>query len=46
MEERECNRCHHKWFKRKKSEPILCPACKSPYWNKERVREVPKQQNK
>ncbi|KKN40001.1 hypothetical protein LCGC14_0737720 [marine sediment metagenome] len=30
-----CERCGHKWFKRKKN-PVLCPKCKSPLWNKKR----------
>ena len=33
----ECNRCNHKWAT--KREPKNCPSCKSPYWNKERVRK-------
>jgi len=30
-----CERCSHKWIPRiKKTElPIICPKCKSPYWN-------------
>ncbi len=28
----ECKRCGHKWIPRKQ-EVILCPKCKSPYWN-------------
>ena len=35
----ECNRCHHKWYPRHLSMPKVCPKCKSPYWNKERVRK-------
>jgi DNA-directed RNA polymerase subunit RPC12/RpoP len=38
-----CLRCDHGWNSRcpdhedfKKWKPILCPACKSPYWNKEK----------
>lgn len=29
----EC-RCGHKWTPRKDSVPVVCPKCKSPYWNK------------
>jgi DNA-directed RNA polymerase subunit RPC12/RpoP len=32
-----CERCGHEWIKRKKGDkkdPIVCPKCKSPYWNK------------
>lgn len=32
----ECNRCGHKWPT--KIEPKCCPKCKSPYWNKARIR--------
>jgi len=33
----ECNRCKHKWAT--KINPKYCPKCKSPYWNKKRVRK-------
>lgn len=39
-----CERCEHQWIPRVtldelksgdiKEEPIICPKCKSPYWNK------------
>ncbi|MHA1827128.1 MAG: hypothetical protein ACTSX6_00620 [Candidatus Heimdallarchaeaceae archaeon] len=30
-----CERCGHEWIPRiKTQEPIICPKCKSPYWNK------------
>ncbi|MBT3582630.1 hypothetical protein HN777_01270 [Candidatus Woesearchaeota archaeon] len=31
-----CERCSHKWIPRikTKEDPIICPSCKSPYWNK------------
>jgi predicted Zn-ribbon and HTH transcriptional regulator len=32
-----CNRCDYLWFPRTLNEPKVCPACNSPYWNKERV---------
>lgn len=33
-----CERCGHKWIPRTKidEDPIICPKCKSPYWNKPR----------
>jgi len=31
-----CERCGHKWIPRNKQLPIICPKCKSPYWNKPR----------
>ncbi len=34
-----CNRCGHEWYPRSEKEPKNCPHCKSPYWNKERVRK-------
>ncbi len=37
-----CNRCGHKWIPRENGEPAVCPSCKSPYWNKARVRKVAK----
>jgi Zn finger protein HypA/HybF involved in hydrogenase expression len=35
LHELECKRCGHKWNPRKK-EVIICPKCKSPYWNREK----------
>jgi len=39
----ECNRCKYKWISKKK-EPVSCanPKCRSPYWNKPRVRKKKK----
>jgi len=31
----ECKRCGHTWVPRK-AEVLLCPKCKSPYWNRPR----------
>lgn len=36
-----CERCKHKWVPREDKKPLVCPKCKSPYWD--RVRK--KQQN-
>ena len=37
-----CNRCGNTWEPRSLDKlPGTCPACKSPYWNKERVRWHP-----
>lgn len=35
-----CNRCGHTWSQRKADLPKNCPGCKSPYWNKDRVRQL------
>ena len=35
-----CNRCNHKWVPRSENIPKVCPKCKSPYWNKKRVRKL------
>lgn len=35
----KCLRCGHKWKSKYKRKPITCPECKSPYWNKPRVRK-------
>lgn len=28
-----CERCNHEWIARIKEDPVICPKCKSPYWN-------------
>jgi DNA-directed RNA polymerase subunit RPC12/RpoP len=38
VEAYKCERCGHIWIPRKydagkKKDPIICPKCKSPYWN-------------
>ena len=35
----QCERCEHKWITRSEELPIVCPNCKSPYWNKPRNTE-------
>jgi rubrerythrin len=30
-----CKRCGHKWVKRTE-DPVRCPGCKSPYWDREK----------
>ena len=36
-----CNRCDHEWAQRSnKLEPKTCPRCKSPYWDKPRIKKV------
>lgn len=30
----ECERCKHRWITRSEESPVVCPKCKSPYWNK------------
>ena len=49
IERYQCERCDHKWRPRKfnlqsdkNEQPHICPACKSPYWNKPRVHKAPK----
>ena len=30
-----CERCGHKWVPREgKKKPVVCPKCKSPYWDR------------
>jgi DNA-directed RNA polymerase subunit RPC12/RpoP len=32
-----CARCSHEWVPRVEAiTPLVCPKCKSPYWNKAR----------
>lgn len=33
MKKEKCLRCGHEFIKRIDN-PIVCPKCKSPYWNK------------
>lgn len=37
----KCKRCGYEWTPRSNKLPEVCPnrKCKSPYWNKERVRK-------
>ena len=30
----KCERCGHEWAPRSEEIPIICPKCKSPYWNR------------
>lgn len=32
----ECEKCEYKWVPREttEDEPIICPNCKNPYWNR------------
>ena len=34
-----CLRCKHEWIPTGDRPPKVCPKCKSPYWNKPRVRK-------
>jgi Zn finger protein HypA/HybF involved in hydrogenase expression len=39
LEGYKCERCSHVWLPRKygtKEDPVICPKCKSPYWNRPR----------
>jgi hypothetical protein len=49
----ECNRCHYQWYPRINREckiviPSVCAntKCKSPYWNKERVLNIKRKNNR
>jgi len=35
----KCERCEHEWIPRSKEHPIICPKCKSPYWDKPRKKK-------
>jgi predicted Zn-ribbon and HTH transcriptional regulator len=34
-----CERCSHIWISRngRTESPVVCPRCKSPYWNKPKI---------
>ena len=34
MYECKCERCEHEWITRTEESPVVCPKCKSPYWDK------------
>ena len=37
----KCERCGHEWIPNDiNTEPRVCPKCKSPYWNKPRIRPM------
>lgn len=38
----QCLRCRHKWQKRQRGKPTLCPKCHSPYWDKPRQKGAKK----
>lgn len=48
-----CERCGHEWIPRVpleelksgkiKEEPVICPKCKSPYWNKPKKNKTNKE---
>lgn len=38
----KCERCNHTWTPRDEEEPVVCPKCKSPYWNKPRIIKLTK----
>jgi predicted Zn-ribbon and HTH transcriptional regulator len=35
VEAYQCSRCEHVWRARSTTDfPVICPHCKSPYWNR------------
>lgn len=41
----QCNRCKHIWPPRSmksEKEPVICPKCKTPYWNLSRKNKITK----
>jgi len=36
----KCYRCNHKWVPSNKDKlPKVCPSCKSPYWDRPRIKQ-------
>lgn len=42
----KCKRCKHEWIPRTCNYPDVCPHCNSPYWNKERRKNMKTTQKK
>lgn len=44
----KCKRCDYEWIPRRDEPPKTCASkkCKSPYWNKERIRKKTKEADK
>ena len=38
MDYANCLRCGHRWVRRQEREPVQCPECRSPFWNRKRAR--------
>ena len=38
----KCERCGHNWITRKEELPLICPKCKTPYWDKPKWKGVKK----
>ncbi len=37
----QCSRCEHIWRPRATTDfPVICPKCKSPYWDRDVVRKT------
>jgi len=34
----QCKRCPHEWAS-KSEHPVMCPRCKTPYWDRERKKK-------
>ena len=44
----QCERCNHVWSPRSNKDdeiPVICPRCKTPYWNKPRKNKIKKRGN-
>ena len=42
----KCTRCQHEWYPKVPDKlPEVCPRCKSPYWSKERTRDMKKEKS-
>ena len=38
----QCERCQYIWVPRREQRPVICPKCKSPYWDRPRKGEAEK----
>lgn len=35
-----CSRCGYDWMPRTAARPTVCPKCKSPYWDKKKLKKL------
>lgn len=41
IEKLNCKRCLYSWYPKSETLPKVCPNCCSPYYNRDRVKDIP-----